>query len=323
MPIFTGVTKHLGGTEKDTLKQQFFYGLVQKNVLVTGANGQLGNELKKLAGRLNLPFKFIFTDVSELDVTDRDQIAHFIRDYSIPYIINCAAYTAVDKAETDVEKAYLVNEKAVENIAIAARQEGAKVIHISTDFVFDGRSEIPYTEDMEPNPLSVYGRSKLKGEEALRAVGGEWMIIRTSWLYSEYGNNFVKTMIRLMNERDRLTIVDDQRGAPTYAADLVEMIIHILQYTEENEWKTGIYHFSNRGETTWFGFAEEIKRLAGIDKCELVPVKTEEYGAPASRPAYSVMDLSKICAAFHVEIPEWKEALRRCVGLLRSGEVEK
>lgn len=323
MPIFTGVTKHLGGTEKDTLKQQFFYGLVQKNVLVTGANGQLGNELKKLAGRLNLPFKFIFTDVSELDVTDRDQIANFIRDYSIPYIINCAAYTAVDKAETDVEKAYLVNEKAVENIAIAARQEGAKVIHISTDFVFDGRSEIPYTEDMEPNPLSVYGRSKLKGEEALRAVGGEWMIIRTSWLYSEYGNNFVKTMIRLMNERDRLTIVDDQRGAPTYAADLVEMIIHILQYTEENEWKTGIYHFSNRGETTWFGFAEEIKRLAGIDKCELVPVKTEEYGAPASRPAYSVMDLSKICAAFHVEIPEWKEALRRCVGLLRSGEVEK
>ena len=296
---------------------------MQKNVLVTGANGQLGNELKKLAGRLNLPFKFIFTDVSELDVTDRDQIANFIRDYSIPYIINCAAYTAVDKAETDVEKAYLVNEKAVENIAIAARQEGAKVIHISTDFVFDGRSEIPYTEDMEPNPLSVYGRSKLKGEEALRAVGGEWMIIRTSWLYSEYGNNFVKTMIRLMNERDRLTIVDDQRGAPTYAADLVEMIIHILQYTEENEWKTGIYHFSNRGETTWFGFAEEIKRLAGIDKCELVPVKTEEYGAPASRPAYSVMDLSKICAAFHVEIPEWKEALRRCVGLLRSGEVEK
>lgn len=316
MPIFTGVTKHLGGIEKNTLKQQFFYGLVQKNVLVTGADGQLGNELKKLAGRLNLPFKFIFTDVSELDVTDRDQVANFIRDYSIPYIINCAAYTAVDKAETDIEKAYLVNEKAVENIAVAAGQEGTKVIHISTDFVFDGRSEIPYTEDMEPNPLSVYGRSKLKGEEALRAVGGEWMIIRTSWLYSEYGNNFVKTMIRLMNERDKLTIVDDQRGAPTYAADLAEMIIHILQYTEENEWKTGIYHFSNRGETTWFGFAEEIKRLAGIDKCEPVPVTTEQYGAPAPRPAYSVMDLSKICAAFQVEIPEWREALSRCVDRL-------
>lgn len=317
MPIFTGITKHLGGTEKDTPRQQYFYGLVQKNVLVTGANGQLGNELKKMRDRLNLPFKFLFTDMSDLDVTDGDQVADFVRDYRVLYIVNCAAYTAVDKAETDVEKAYLVNEKAVENIAIAAKQEGAKVIHISTDFVFDGLSEIPYTEDIEPHPLSVYGQSKLKGEEALQAVGGEWMIIRTSWLYSEYGNNFVKTMIRLMNERDRLTIVDDQRGVPTYAADLAEMIVHILQYSEETEWKTGIYHFSNKGETTWFGFAEEIKRLAGINRCELVPVKTEEYGAPAPRPAYSVMDLSKICAAFHVEIPGWKEALKRCMGLIK------
>ncbi|SCD20299.1 RmlD substrate binding domain [Proteiniphilum saccharofermentans] len=317
MPIFTGITKHLGGTEKDTPRQQYFYGLVQKNVLVTGANGQLGNELKKMTDRLNLPFKFLFTDMSDLDVTDGDQVADFVRDYRVLYIVNCAAYTAVDKAETDVEKAYLVNEKAVENIAIAAKQEGAKVIHISTDFVFDGLSEIPYTEDIEPHPLSVYGQSKLKGEEALQAVGGEWMIIRTSWLYSEYGNNFVKTMIRLMNERDRLTIVDDQRGVPTYAADLAEMIVHILQYSEETEWKTGIYHFSNKGETTWFGFAEEIKRLAGINRCELVPVKTEEYGAPAPRPAYSVMDLSKICAAFHVEIPGWKEALKRCMGLIK------
>lgn len=317
MPIFTGITKHLGGTEKDTPRQQYFYGLVQKNVLVTGANGQLGNELKKMRDRLNLPFKFLFTDMSDLDVTDGDQVADFVRDYRVLYIVNCAAYTAVDKAETDVEKAYLVNEKAVENIAIAAKQEGAKVIHISTDFVFDGLSEIPYTEDMQPHPLSVYGQSKLKGEEALQAVGGEWMIIRTSWLYSEYGNNFVKTMIRLMNERDRLTIVDDQRGVPTYAADLAEMIVHILQYSEETEWKTGIYHFSNKGETTWFGFAEEIKRLAGINRCELVPVKTEEYGAPAPRPAYSVMDLSKICAAFHVEIPGWKEALKRCMGLIK------
>lgn len=318
MPIFTGVTKHLGGTEKDTPKQQFFYGLVQKNVLVTGASGQLGNELKKLTARLNLPFQFFFTDADTLDVTDREQVDSFVKDYRILYIINCAAYTAVDKAETEIEKAYLVNEKAVENIAIVAKQEGAKLIHISTDFVFDGRSEIPYTEDMEPHPLSVYGQSKLKGEEALQAVGGEWMIIRTSWLYSEYGNNFVKTMIRLMNERDQLTIVDDQRGTPTYAADLAEMIVHILQSSEETEWKTGIYHFSNRGETSWFGFAGEIKLQAGIDGCELVPVKTHEYGAPAPRPAYSVMDLSKICAAFHVEIPDWKEALKRCVDLMRS-----
>lgn len=318
MPIFTGVTKHLGGTEKDIPKQQFFYGLVQKNVLVTGANGQLGSELKKLTDRLNLPFQFFFTDMDDLDVTDRGQIAGFVRDYRILYIINCAAYTAVDRAEEDSEKAYLVNEKAVENIAIVARQEGVKVIHISTDFVFDGLSEIPYTEDMDPCPLSVYGKSKLKGEEALRNAAGEWMIIRTSWLYSEYGNNFVKTMIRLMKERDRLTIVNDQRGAPTYAADLAEMIVHILQSSEENEWKTGIYHFSNKGETTWFGFAEEIKKMAGIEGCELVPVKTHEYGAPAPRPAYSVMDLSKICAVFHVEIPRWEEALKRCVNVLIS-----
>ncbi|WP_298649559.1 dTDP-4-dehydrorhamnose reductase [uncultured Proteiniphilum sp.] len=317
MPIFTGITKHLGGTEKDTPKQQFFYGLVQKNVLVTGAKGQLGNELKKLTDRLNLPFRFLFTDVSDLDVTDREQVAGFVKDYRIRYIINCAAYTAVDKAETEAEKAYAVNEKAVENIAIVAKQEEVRVIHISTDFVFDGRSRTPYTEDMEPFPLSIYGESKLKGEKALQAADGEWMIIRTSWMYSEYGNNFLKTMIRLMKERDRLTIVDDQRGTPTYAADLAEMILHILQFSEETEWKTGIYHFSNRGETTWFGFAGEIKRLADIDRCELVPVNTYEYGAPARRPAYSVMDLSKICAAFHVDIPDWEEALGRCIGELR------
>ncbi|MDR2815459.1 MAG: dTDP-4-dehydrorhamnose reductase [Proteiniphilum sp.] len=315
MAIVTGIVKLLGGVEKETRQAQFFYGLVQKNVLVTGANGQLGNELKRLTDRLNLPFRFLFTDVNDLDVTDSEQVAGFVRDYGVRYIINCAAYTAVDKAETEAETAaYEINEKAVRNIATAAKQEGAKVIHISTDFVFDGRSEIPYTENMAPHPLSVYGQSKLKGEEALQSVGGEWIIIRTSWLYSEYGNNFVKTMIRLMNERDRLTLVDDQRGRPTYAADLAEMIVHILQFSEDVEWKTGIYHFSNKGETTWFGFAEEIKRLACIDRCELLPVKTHEYGAPAPRPAYSVMDLSKICAAFHVEIPDWKEALGRCIG---------
>ena len=316
MPIITGITKHLGGTEKETPKQQFFYGLVQKNVLVTGGSGQLGKELGRLTDRLNLPFRFLFTDVDDLDVTDREELSGFVKDYRILYIINCAAYTAVDKAEEDSDKAYLVNGKAVENIAIVSKQEGVKVIHISTDFVFDGQSEIPYTENMEPHPLSVYGQSKLKGEEALQAVGGEWMIIRTSWLYSQYGNNFVKTMIRLMQERERLTIVDDQYGTPTYAADLAELIIHILQFSEETEWKSGIYHFSNKGETTWFRFAEEIKRITGIGGCELIPVKTHEYGAAAPRPAYSVMDLSKVCSTFRVEIPKWEEALKRCVDAL-------
>lgn len=313
MPIYTGVTKHLGGTEKVSEKQQYFYGLVQKNVLVTGANGQLGSELKKLTDRLELPFRFIFTDAHDLDVTDREQVTDFVRDNRIRYIVNCAAYTAVDKAETDVEMAYMVNEKAVENIAVVAKQENVRVVHISTDFVFEGSSEIPYTEHIAPRPLSVYGKSKLKGEEALQAADGEWIILRTSWLYSAFGNNFVKTMIRLMKERDQLTIVDDQRGTPTYAADLAEMIVHILRFSEENEWKTGIYHFSNRGETTWFGFAEEIQKQVGLDRCALIPVKSHEYGAPAPRPAYSVMNLTKIRETFHVEIPAWEEALKRCL----------
>lgn len=318
MAIYTGSTKLLGGTEKETPKQMFFYGLVEKNVLVTGANGQLGSELKALSERLNLPFRFIFTDVSDLDVTKREEVIRFVNDNHIHYIIHCAAYTAVDRAETDADTAFLLNEKAVENVALAALEVGAKVIHVSTDFVFDGEARAPYKEIDVPRPISVYGKSKLKGEQALQAVGGEWIILRTSWLYSSFGNNFVKTMLRLMNEKDQLTIVDDQKGAPTYAADLAEMIVHILQSTEQEEWKNGIYHFSNKGETTWFDFARKIKQLAGIEGCELLPVKSAEYGAPALRPAYSVMDLSNICATFHVEIPQWEEALDRCIRKLIS-----
>lgn len=320
MPIFTGVTKQLGGTEKDKLKQQFFYGLVQKNVLVTGGKGQLGTALKYWTERLNLPFRFFFVDADELDVTDRDQVNAFVEEQNIRYIINCAAYTAVDKAESDTEKVYAINADAVDYIAQVARKAGARVLHISTDFVFDGQSTVPYVETDRPNPLSVYGKSKLKGEEALRSAGGEWIILRTSWLYSEYGHNFVKTMLRLMNERERLTVVDDQRGAPTYAVDLAEMILHILRYSEENEWKSGLYHFSNRGETTWFGFASEIARQAAIDRRELVPVTTAEYGAPAPRPPYSVLDVSKISSAFRVEIPRWQDGLARCIGRLRDND---
>ena len=313
MPIFTGLSKSLGGTEKETPKQQYFYGLVQKNVLVTGANGQLGSEIKAMTTRMNLPFRFFFTDADSLDITDIRQIDAFVADHGVQYLINCAAYTAVDKAETDSEKATAINATAVANIAQVAVEHEVKVIHISTDFVFDGASAVPYKETTAPQPLSVYGKTKLAGEEALQAAGGDWIILRTSWLYSEYGTNFVKTMIRLMQERERLTVVDDQRGSPTYAADLAEMIIHILQFTEAEEWKTGIYHFSNKGDTTWFGFAEEIKKLAGITTCELMPIPSHEYPSAARRPAYSVMDLSKISSAFHVEIPAWEEALNRCI----------
>ncbi len=322
MPIFTGLSKALGGTEKENLKQQYFYGLVQKNVLVTGAHGQLGSEIKAMTARMNLPFRFFFTDADMLDITDIRQIDSFVADHEIQYLINCAAYTAVDRAETDVEKATAINATAVANIAQVAVKYGVKVIHISTDFVFDGASTIPYKETMAARPLSVYGKTKLAGEEALQAAGGEWIILRTSWLYSEYGTNFVKTMIRLMKERERLTIVDDQRGSPTYAADLAEMVIHILQFTEEQEWKTGIYHFSNKGETTWFGFAEEIQKLAGITGCKLIPISSDEYPSAARRPAYSVMDLSKTTAAFHVEIPKWEEALGRCINKILTNKAD-
>ncbi|MBF6629334.1 MAG: dTDP-4-dehydrorhamnose reductase [Proteiniphilum sp.] len=318
MAIFTGFSKALGGIEKETPKQVYFYGLVEKNVLVTGADGQLGREMKALTGRLNLPFRFLYTDANELDITDRQQIVSYVNDYQIQYIVNCAAYTAVDKAEEDVEKAYVVNAAAVENIARVAGQYDVKVIHLSTDFVFDGKSSVPYTEKMTADPLSVYGQSKLKGEEALQEHAGDWIILRTSWLYSEFGSNFVKTMMRLMNEREQLSIVADQRGTPTYAADLAEMILHMLQHAEENEWKSGIYHFSNRGETTWFGFAQEIKKLAGLERCELIPIKTEEFNSVAARPAYSVMDLSKICHTFSVVIPSWEEALGKCIRRIKN-----
>ena len=322
MPIFTGLSKSLGGTEKETPKQQYFYGLVQKNVLVTGANGQLGSEIKAMTARMNLPFRFIFTDADSVDITDIRQIDVFVAAHGIQYLINCAAYTAVDRAETDVEKATAINATAVANIAQVAVKYGVKVIHISTDFVFDGASAVPYKETTAAHPLSVYGKTKLAGEEALLAAGGDWIILRTSWLYSEYGTNFVKTMIRLMQEREQLTIVADQRGTPTYAADLAEMVIHILQFNEEQEWKTGIYHFSNKGETTWFGFAEKIKKLAGINTCELISISSDEYPSAARRPAYSVMDLSKATSSFHVEIPAWEEALTRCINKILTNKAD-
>ena len=311
MAIYTGSNKHLGGTETVTRKQTVFYGLVQKNVLVTGANGQLGQELKQLAEKTNSPFRFIYTDADVLDITDAGQVQHFVSEYSIGYVINCAAYTVVDKAEADEEVAYRINCTGAENLA----RSGAKIIHISTDYVFDGTASTPYKEDASTNPLSVYGKSKLKGEEAIREFAEEWIIIRTSWLYSEFGNNFVKTMLRLMNERDKLNVVADQYGTPTYAADLAEMILVIL---ECEEWKSGVYHFSNLGETTWFKFAEKIKELAAVGRCRLDPVPACEYKTAAVRPMYSVLDKSKIQSAFRVVIPQWENGLERCIEKLTN-----
>ena len=288
-----------------------------KNVLVTGANGQLGREIEKWVENSNSPFRFIFTDIlppegelegaNELDITDATQVANFVQQNAIRYIINCAAYTAVDRAETEIEKAHLINAVGAENLARASAKNGCRLIHISTDYVFDGKSTTPYTENAPTSPISEYGKSKLKGEQAVLQNDTQAIIIRTAWLYSEFGTNFVKTMLRLMNEKSELSIITDQRGTPTYAADLAEMIVHILAFSEKNEWKSGVYHFSNQGETTWFGFAEKIKELAKISTCTFNPV----LGRTQNRPKYSVLDKSKIENTFQVKIPKWEDSLRR------------
>lgn len=318
MAIVLEAIKLLGAAEKEVVKEFYFYGLVEKNVLVTGANGQLGNEIKFLSQKMNLPFNFHFTDADILDITNRTQVEEYVVNNRIQYIINCAGYTAVEKAEIETEKAYEVNVTGVEIIASVAKQYDVKVIHISTDYVFDGNSDLAYTEDMETNPISVYGSTKLKGEEVLKQMNGSWIIIRTSWLYSEYGINFVKTMIRLMNEKESLTIIRDEIGSPTYAADLAEMIIHILQFSEQDEWKTGLYHFCNSGEVSRYEFAKEIKRLARIENCELLPISSSEYGSAVKRPAYSAFNTSKIANVFSVKIPTWEEALERCIRKIKK-----
>lgn len=308
MAIYTGSNKQLGGTETVSKKEMFYYGLIQKNVLVTGANGQLGQDLKARSQISNTPFRFIFTDIDQLNITDKEQVEYFVKQNSIEYIINCAAYTSVDKAEDDEETAYLINCEAVKNLAEVSSLCGAKLIHISTDYVFDGTSSEPYKENDVCNPLSVYGKSKLKGEQAIADIADEWIIIRTSWLFSQYANNFVKTMLNLMSSKDELNIVCDQRGTPTYATDLAEMIFEILN---KAEWHTGIYHFSNSGETTWFDFASKIQELAGLNNCKLNKVTTAEYKTAATRPMYSVLDKSKIESRFNVSIPTWQDALSR------------
>lgn len=313
MAIVSETIRRLGNPGREVHKKQYFYGLIMKNVLVTGADGQLGSEIKNLVEVMNLPFNFHFTDADLLDVTSLNQLEDYIVSNNILYIINCAAYTAVDRAETEIDKAYKVNVTGTGNIATVAKKNKIKVIHISTDFVFDGKSDKPYTENMEVNPLSVYGETKLKGEYALKAMELDWIIIRTSWLYSEFGNNFVKSMIRLLNDKDNLSVVIDEIGSPTYATDLAEMIIYILRFSEENEWKTGLYHFCNKGEVSRFGFAKEIKRIINDKKCEVIPVTAKEYGSSVKRPAYSALDTSKISNAFGVEIPRWEDSLKRCI----------
>ncbi|PKP34146.1 MAG: dTDP-4-dehydrorhamnose reductase [Bacteroidetes bacterium HGW-Bacteroidetes-17] len=279
-----------------------------RNILVTGSNGQLGNAIKKISSKL-INYNFLFTDIEELDITSYEQIGKFIHKNKINIVINCAAYTAVDQAETDREKAFLINVTAVEYLSIQAKANNATLIHISTDYVFDGSSQIPYKETDLPDPKSYYGLTKYEAEQKIAQFAENAIIIRTSWLHSEYGHNFVKTMIRLGYERESLNIINDQFGSPTYAADLADTIIKLTQATIK-----GIifYNYSNEGSCTWYEFAKAIMELKKIN-CVVNPITTEEYPTAAVRPKYSLLDKSKIKKELDIEIPFWKESLKTCL----------
>jgi dTDP-4-dehydrorhamnose reductase len=280
------------------------------NILVTGSNGQLGNELKVLASSLTQA-TFLFHDVDTLDITNFEALSTFFKENKPSVIVNCAAYTAVDKAESEIEKAFLLNDKAVENIKIIASKYSCKIIHISTDYVFDGYGNVPIKEDDTTNPISIYGKSKFAGEKHL-ALSPDAIIIRTAWLYSSFGNNFVKTMIRLGKEKNEIKVVFDQIGSPTYAADLAQIIIEILNQTNAGNFKPGIYHFSNEGACSWYDFASEIIFLNNLN-CKVYPIETCEYPTPAKRPAFSVFNKTKIKKTFLVTIPWWKDSLKVCI----------
>jgi len=286
---------------------------LKKNILVTGANGQLGQDFRKIA-TLFLQCNFIFVTKEQLLITDEDAVNIFFKNNPIDICINCAAYTAVDKAETERDLATSVNATAVGYLAKASRIYNAKFIHISTDYVFDGKGTNPYTEIDVTNPVNFYGETKLNGEHKALKENKETIIIRTAWVYSSFGNNFVKTMLRLMKIKESIGIVNDQYGCPTYAADLA---IAIMQIITSNNFIAGIYHYSNKGKISWYDFAKEIS-LQINSHCVVNGISTKEFPTPASRPFYSVLDTTKITDTFHIIIPEWKDSLKKCLSVLHS-----
>lgn len=283
-------------------------------ILITGSYGQLGNELRVASSR-HSRHTYLLTDADSLDICNINDIETYFTQYSPNLIINCAAYTAVDKAEDDQEKCALINTEAVKNLGLVAQRHNARVIHISTDYVFDGTSHLPYTEDMPVCPTNVYGKTKLAGEQALMEVAPDSIIIRTSWLYSSYGNNFVKTMLRLGSERDILNVIFDQVGTPTYAADLAETILTIV---DQDQWQPGIYHFSNEGVCSWYDFCKVILELSANTTCKVNPIESSVYPVRTPRPHYSVLNKGKIKTTFNVEIPYWINGLERCLKLLQN-----
>lgn len=282
-------------------------------ILVTGADGQLGQEFRALAPQFPY-YQFLFVGKADMDITDFDTPIKYFRGHSIEYCINCAAYTAVDKAESEREPAFLINAEAVAQLAKTCCQHNTQLIHISTDYVFDGSSHTPYVETDETNPTGVYGQSKLQGEALALQYCPASIIIRTSWLYSSYKNNFVKTMLRLMSEKESIRVVNDQYGSPTYAADLAMAIMRIIRSGKSNG-NPGIYHYANTGAISWYEFAVAIKNLTG-SSCRVEPISTSEYPTAAKRPAYSVLDTSKLRTTFRIAIPPWKRSLKRCLELL-------
>lgn len=293
-----------------------------KTILVTGANGQLGKEFRTLA--IQYPqYNFLFTGKEELPVNDNEAVKKYFTNHQINFCINCAAYTAVDKAETEKEKAFSINADAVADLAFVCKTFNVQLIHISTDYVFDGTAQQPYTETDATQPMSVYGQSKLQGEEFALQNNPATIIVRTSWVYSSFGNNFVKTMLRLMQQKESINIVNDQWGCPTYAADLAHAIISIIQKNPVAVVpqspilpQHAIYNYCNQGITSWYHFAMSIKEFTGSN-CSILPISTIQYPTPAKRPAWSVLDTALIQYTFNVHIPQWQESLKKCLGLLQ------
>lgn len=282
-------------------------------ILITGANGQLGNEFRTLATR-HPEHSFIFLSRQELSISDADSVREVLKSHHPHWVVNCAAYTAVDKAETEKELAMAINAEAAGVLAAVCAELNAKFIHISTDYVFDGSSAQPYREDAATGPINTYGQSKLIGEQLVLQKNPNAIIIRTSWVYSFFGNNFVKTMMRLMKERESINVVSDQVGSPTYAADLANAIMHIINNNNASGAK-GIFHYSNEGQISWYEFAQAIKELTG-SSCAVNPIPSSQFPTPAKRPQYSLLDKTRIRSVFHVEIPDWRESLEVCVNKL-------